>query len=82
VLTESDRLSGLVEDLLDFSRMERGKMEFTALPVDISRILAESADMYAELSKQHGIELLFNPAAEEVLVLGDQNRLKQVFING
>lgn len=81
VLSEADRLSGLVEELLDFSRMERGRMEFSSQPVDITRILAESVDMYTELSKKQGIELVFNRYGEATEVLGDPNRLKQVFIN-
>lgn len=81
VLSEADRLSGLVEELLDFSRMETGRMTVVAQPVDVAFILSESVDMYVELSKKQGIELIYTEAFEELQVLGDHNRLKQVFIN-
>ncbi len=81
VLSEADRLSGLVEELLDFSRIQTGRMTVVSQPLNVSRILAESVDMYAELSKQQGIELVFTTPAEELQVMGDSNRLKQVFIN-
>lgn len=81
VLSEADRLSGLVEELLDFSRIQTGRMTVLAQPLNVSRILAESVDMYAELSKQQGIDLVFTTPAEELQVMGDSNRLKQVFIN-
>lgn len=81
VLSEADRLSGLVEELLDFSRMQTGRMTVIAQPFNISQLLSESAGMYMELSKKQGIELIFTPPAEEIQVMGDINRIKQVFIN-
>ena len=81
VLSEANRLSGLVEELLDFSRMETGRLQVNAMPLNVTKILTESADMYTELSKQQGIEFIFNPPAEQLEVMGDADRLKQVFIN-
>ncbi len=81
VLSEADRLSSLVEELLDFSRMESGRMTVVSQPLNISQLLSESVDMYTELSKQQGIELIYTKPTEELEVLGDTNRLKQVFIN-
>lgn len=81
VLSEADRLSGLVEELLDFSRMETGRLMLVSQPVDVSSVLSESVDMYIELARQQGIELIFTRPAEYVTVMGDASRLKQVFIN-
>lgn len=81
VLSEANRLSGLVEDLLDFSRMQTGRMTVVSKPLDVSALLKESADMYIELSKKQGIELIYTEPKEAYEVMGDANRLKQVFIN-
>ena len=81
VLSEADRLSSLVEELLDFSRMETGRMTVVSQPLNISWLLSESVSMYVELSKKQGIELIYTKPSEEYQVLGDTNRLKQVFIN-
>ena len=81
VLSEADRLSSLVEELLDFSRMETGRLTVVFQPLNISQLLSESVDMYIELARQQGIELAFTRPAEDITVLGDPNRLKQVFIN-
>ena len=81
VLSEADRLSSLVEELLDFSRMETGRLTVVFQPLNISKLLSESVDMYIELARQQGIELIFTRPAEDITVLGDPNRLKQVFIN-
>jgi len=81
VLSEADRLSGLVEELLDFSRIETGRLQVLSQPLNVTKILAESANMYAELARQNGIEFIFNQPAEQLEVMGDADRLKQVFVN-
>lgn len=81
VLTEADRLSSLVEELLDFSRIETGRLSLITQPLNVTQTLCESADMYAELARKNGIEFVFNRPTEQLEVLGDNNRLKQVFIN-
>ncbi len=82
VLSETERLSGLVEDLLDFSRMQNGKLTVNApQPIDISELLLSAAGMYTELARQQGIEVSYTAPAEPSVVMGDRDRLKQVFIN-
>lgn len=82
VLSEADRLSGLVEDLLDFSRMQSGRMIVNnVLPIDVSELLCMVADMYTELAAKQGIELSYTPPAQSSIVMSDPDRLKQVFIN-
>ena len=81
VLSESDRLSSLVEELLDFSRMETGRLTLTSQPINVTAILVESVDMYTELAKKQEIELVLTNPYNERIVMGDRDRLKQVFIN-
>ncbi|MCQ2455092.1 MAG: HAMP domain-containing histidine kinase [Clostridia bacterium] len=81
VLSEADRLSNLVEDLLDFSRMQSGNLSLNMKPIDISALLIVATDMYAELGRQQGVELSLASAKQKSFVFGDPDRLKQVFIN-
>lgn len=82
VLSEADRLSGLVEDLLDFSRMQSGRMIVNnVMPTDVSELLSNVSDMYTELAIKQGIELSYTPPAQSSVVMSDRDRLKQVFIN-
>lgn len=82
VLSEADRLSGLVEDLLDFSRMQSGRMIVNNVqPIDVSHLLCMVADMYTELAVKQGIELSYTPPVQSSIVMADADRLKQVFIN-
>lgn len=81
ILAESERLGGLVEDLLDFSRMQTGKLSLTFGEFPLGKVLAEAAAMYVELAKQQKVEIAFLAWREELFCHGDANRIKQVFIN-
>ncbi len=80
VLSEAERLGNLVEELLDFSRMQSGRLSVNTRPIDVSELLSTTASMYTELARQQGIELSYT-AAMSATVLGDPDRLKQVFVN-
>jgi signal transduction histidine kinase len=81
VLSEADRLSSLVEELLDFSRMQNGKLALNIRPDDVSVLLDSAVDMYTELARQQGVEISYNAPMTPSVVMGDRDRLKQVFIN-
>ncbi len=81
VLSEADRLSGLVEELLDFSRMQTGRLKVVTSPIDVTGLMKTVTDMYMELSKKQGVEISYMPPDTEDIVMGDKDRLKQVFIN-
>lgn len=81
VLSEAERLSSLVEELLDFSRMQSGRLTVNVQPINIVDIVSVATDMYTELAKKQGLEISFTKPDSEITVLGDPDRLKQVFIN-
>ena len=81
ILSEADRLSGLVEDLLDFSRMQSGRLSVKMRLINIVTPLREAADMYIEVAKQHNIKMDFVCPDTPSDIMGDPDRLKQVFIN-
>ncbi len=81
IIHESERLSGIVEELLDFSRMQSGRMTLTMDKIDILAELGEAVYMFSERAKVEGKFLLYEEPAMLSPVLGDINRLRQVFIN-
>lgn len=81
VLKEAERLSGLVEELLDFSRMQSGRLSVTMSPMGVSDILDEVRDMYIEFANQRSVQLEYARPINDSIIMGDKNRLKQVFIN-
>lgn len=81
IMSESERLSALVEEMLDLSRLQSGQMSFKMEKIDILAELAEAVIIYEETAKSGGKQLIYNEPSQLPLVLGDGNRLKQVFIN-
>lgn len=81
IIHESERLSGIVEELLDFSRMQSGRMTLTMDKIDILAELGEAVYMFSERANNEHKFLLYEEPAMLSPVLGDINRLRQVFIN-
>lgn len=81
IISETERLSGLVEELLDFSRIQSGHMSYKLERVDIFAELSEAVYMYSSQAAGSGIELQYTEPYAAPIVAGDSDRLKQVFIN-
>lgn len=81
IINETDRLSSMVEELLDFSRMQGGKLRLVKLKTDAVAELSEAVMMYTERAKRDGIDLVFTGDDVTVAVYADKNRLRQVFVN-
>lgn len=81
IVNESERLTDLVEELLDFSRMESGKMTLKTSKIDLVKELSEVLEVFRERSEREGIELITDIPYGSLMLMGDKNRLKQVFVN-
>lgn len=81
ILNEAGRLSGLVEELLDFSRMQSGSLSMNMTRIHLIDTLDEAVYMYNELARQQNIDLTFVKPKTSPVIMGDCDRLKQVFIN-
>ena len=73
--------SGIVEELLDFSRMQSGRMTLMMDRIDILAELGEAVYMFSDRAKAEHKFLLYEEPAMLSPVLGDINRLRQVFVN-
>lgn len=81
ILNETARLSGLVEELLDFSRMQTGKMSYKTEKIDILAEIGEAVCVYQQTANQNNIVLSYHEPQSVPPVMGDADRLEQVFIN-
>ena len=76
ILNESRRLSGMVEELLEFSKMEDGRFTLQLEDVDLQAEFEDSVFTYRELFRQEGIELHYEPGVEILpAISGDPERL-------
>jgi signal transduction histidine kinase len=81
IVSETERLSGIVEELLDFSRMQSGRMTLTMDRIDLLAELGAAVYMFSERARNEGKFLVYDEPAMLPPVLGDINRLRQVFVN-
>ena len=78
---EVTRLSGLVEELLDFSRVESGRITLHLGLVSVLAELEEAVFLFRDRAARAGVSLEYRPCEELPPVMGDADRIKQVLIN-
>lgn len=79
--SESDRLSKMVEELLDFSRFTSGRISLVKELIDMKDIVENIVYQMMPRAINNGIDFIVHIEDEISPVLGDENRIKQVLIN-
>jgi PAS domain S-box-containing protein len=74
-------LLSLINEVLDLSLIESGKLTISPEPVSVSAILVDCRAMMEPLAQKRGITMTFPDLDAPCFVLADQTRLKQVFVN-
>ncbi len=79
---ESRRLTTMVEELLDFTKIQDGRFTLRVDTVDVVSELEDTIYTYRELFRQEGIEVDYTPCEEDIPpIAADGERMKQVFSN-
>ena len=82
ILREAKRLTGMVEELLEFTRMQDGRFTLTVEKADLLAEFEDTVFMYGSRLKQEGIALEYEPCEEEIPEIPcDVARMRQVFLN-
>lgn len=82
IVSEAHRLTNMVEELLEFSRIEDGRFTLSVEPLDLKAELEDAVYTYKEFFRKEGIQLTYTDCEEEILpISGDPERLRQVFCN-
>ncbi len=76
-----NRLSALINDLLDISRIESGKIQLNYTEVDIKNIIENVINTFRSLANEKSISLKMNLASDLPPIYVDVSRLEQVLIN-
>lgn len=81
IAEETGRLSDMVEELLDFSRIQGGRFNLSKANMDVFAELTDAVIIYSEKARQENKNLIYDEPSEIVTIYGDRNRIRQVFIN-
>ncbi|MBL8100679.1 MAG: PAS domain S-box protein [Anaerolineales bacterium] len=82
IIKESGKhLLDLINDILDISKIEAGRMELTFHPIAVEKLCQSSLRMIKELAQKKKIQVSFKVKDEVTTIMGDERRLKQVLVN-
>ncbi len=81
ILSETERLYSMVENLLDFSRVQQAELQLNKEKLDLVAEIEDIILMFNPRCESQGVNLVFDETMDIVPIFADKNRLKQVFIN-
>ena len=77
----AEHLLGLVNDLLDYARLEAGKLEFDLGAVDLEGLVRGVAELLSPRAHEKGLEIVWSVAPDARAIMADEGRLRQVLFN-
>jgi signal transduction histidine kinase len=81
IVSETVRLSRLINQILDLAKLESGRAEWTVAEVDVAEVIREAADSLTALFAEKRVALELEDSAAGLVVLADRDRLMQVMVN-
>jgi two-component system phosphate regulon sensor histidine kinase PhoR len=81
IVEQTDRLTNVIEDLLDISRIEAGKLKMTLEPINVQDAVNSAMENVVPLGKKKGVCVNAAPLPKERVVMADEHRLIQVLVN-
>lgn len=81
IMQSGRHLLGIINDILDLSKIEAGEMVLDERQVDISRVVQASIRILSERASMGQVKIQVDPACIFPLVVGDETKLKQLFLN-
>jgi len=78
---ETSRLSKMAQDFLELTRLESGRVQISLRPVDLAEVINDVVRLQKAQAEARGISIAVNVADNLPTMLGDYDRLRQVFLN-
>lgn len=81
IRASGESLLSLINNILDFSKMEAGKLVLENVPFAIDQAVVQSITLFTSQAETKGVQLLHVLPSEPVIALGDPTRFKQILMN-
>ena len=82
IRASGDTLLRLVDDVLDFSKIESGRMTLETVPVELVQLIEEAFDLVADKARDKQLALIYDVSDDvPAYILGDATRLRQILLN-
>ena len=81
IIKETDRLTRLIVQVLDFQKIESGKIQFEISRVDFKEVIKDAISATSRLIEDKNIKVILNLPDSITLIDGDRDRLIQVMVN-
>src|SRR5216684_1713913 len=81
IVKESERLTRLINQVLDLAKIESGAAEWHSSEIDMREVLEDSVTAVSQLFKERGVELTLELPQKVPAILADRDRLMQVMLN-
>ena len=81
IVSETERLTRLINQILDMAKLESGRAEWTSSAVDIGQVVREAMDSLGQLFREKAVALVGDIPAQGPIVQADRDRLTQVMVN-
>lgn len=82
IASSAKSLMQILNDILDLSKVEAGRMSLESAPFDLAEVMADCVEVFAGQASAKGIDLALSPAPElDRLLIGDSLRLRQIMLN-
>ena len=81
ILASAHHLLGLINDVLDFGKIEASRMELREEKVEVAGVVAACLRLVAQRAKQGGVHITTGPISDLLVIWADRMRLKQIVLN-
>jgi len=81
VIEESDRLIGMINNILDIARTDSGVEKFPIQPVELNGIISEACDLFKPVAEDVGIIIEADVPSDSIIIYGNESRLQRAISN-
>jgi PAS domain S-box-containing protein len=81
IVEQSERLTTVLDDLLDLARIEAGQLKLTLDPIEVGRVASAALESVKPLAEDKGIEIRLAADAMDSKVVADEQRFVQILVN-